>query len=331
MNKLKNVPIYTDTFQQAGDFKPLDHSLYVFGLTDEVRSRHIADWRSSTVNVNFIEISEKENSSFIINGDDSNEIFLRSDQNLSNLWKDIPKESNVYIDITGLSHSTWAGVLKSAIDNGYKVMVVYVEPGLYSRSDAPLEGQIYDLSEKITGISPLPGFAVLAPKKAETMFVPLLGFEGTRLKYIIEQIQPANEHIMPIVGLPGFKPWYVFETLKGNKASLVETRAWESIRYAPGDCPFSCYYLLNDVYTTYNEQHIKIAPIGTKPHALAAVMFALNHPQIEIIYDHPVRKSGRTDGSSKLHVYHVSSLVKPNPTRTQDFIRSLRTRRTSSA
>jgi len=167
--------------------------------------------------------------------------------------------------------------------------------------------------------------------KEQSLFVPLLGFEGTRLKYIIEQIQPANEHIMPIVGLPGFKPWYVFETLKGNKASLVETRAWESIRYAPGDCPFSCYYLLNDVYTTYNEQHIKIAPIGTKPHALAAVMFALNHPQIEIIYDHPVRKSGRTDGSSKLHVYHVSSLVKPNPTRTQDFIRSLRTRRTSSA
>ena len=88
----------------------------------------------------------------------------------------MPKESNVYVDITGLSHSTWAGVLKSAIDNGYKVMVVYVEPGLYSRSDAPLEGQIYDLSDKITEISPLPGFAVLAPKKAETMFVPLLGF-----------------------------------------------------------------------------------------------------------------------------------------------------------
>ena len=91
MNKLKNVPIYTDTFQQAGDFKPLDHSIYVFGLTDEVRSQHIADWRNSTVNVNFIEISEKTNSSFIVNGDDSNEIFLRSDQNLSNLWKDKEK------------------------------------------------------------------------------------------------------------------------------------------------------------------------------------------------------------------------------------------------
>jgi hypothetical protein len=329
MNKLKNIPIFTDTYNGVAEFKPLDNSVYVFGFTDEARSQHIAEWKSSTTNVSFIEISEQTMSSFIINGDKSNEIFLRSDKNIASLWQGIQKSTNIYIDITGLSHSTWASILKSAIDNGFKVLVVYVEPSLYSRSSAPLEGQIYDLSDKITEISPLPGFAVLAPKKAETLFIPLLGFEGSRLKYIIEQTQPANEHIFPIIGLPGFKPWYVFETLKGNKASLSETHSWQSIRYAPGDCPFSCYYLLTDLYSRFKDQHIKIAPIGTKPHALAAVMFVLNHPQIEIIYDHPVRKPGRTDGSSKLHVYHVSSIVKPNPTRTQDFIRSLRTRRAS--
>lgn len=330
MDKLKNTPLFTDTYNSPDAFKPVDASIYIFGVTDEVRSRHISDWKGSTNGITFLEVLNQSLSSFAVNST-SNEILLRSDKSLATLWSGVDKNSTLYIDITGLSHSVWAGILKSSIDHGFKVLVVYVEPGLYSRSEAPLEGQIFDLSEKITEISPLPGFAILTPKSTETLFVPLLGFEGTRLKYIIEQIQPASEHIVPIVGLPGFKPWYVFETLKGNKASLVETHAWQAIRYAPGDCPFSCYYLLSDLYSKHSDQHIKIAPIGTKPHALAAVMFSLNYPQIEIIYDHPVRKSGRTDGTSKLHVYHVSSIVKPNPNRSEDYIRALRTRRNSSA
>lgn len=328
MDKLKSLLIMTDTYTSPIDFAPIDSSIYIYGESDEDRSKHILSWKTSIHHIDFFEITHQSNSSFKIK-EKSEEILLRSDISLASLWKGLVGGINVYIDITGLSHSVWAAILRSAIDNKFNVLAVYVEPAIYSRSDAPIEGQFYDLSEKITAISPLPGFAVLTPYSEQTLFIPLLGFEGTRLKFIIEQIQPDNDNIVPVVGLPGFKPWYVFETLRGNKASLIETGAWKSIYYVPGDCPFSCYYLLENVHKKFSDQHIKIAPIGTKPHALAAVMFSLNYPQIEIVYDHPVRKLGRTDGTSKLHVYHVSSIVKPNPTRTAQYIRNMRTRRRS--
>ena len=329
MERIKSLPLMTDTFDSPTDFIPKDSSVYIYGQTEEYRSNHITGWTSTIQNINLVKITQQSITSFFIE-EDQQEIFLRSDKSLANLWEGLLPNINIYIDITGLTHSVWAAILKSAIDHNFNVLVVYVEPAIYSRSSAPIEGQFYDLSEKITEISPLPGFAVLSPSSEETIFIPLLGFEGTRLKYIIEQIQPESGNIIPIVGLPGFKPWYVFETLRGNKASLIETNAWQSIKYAPGDCPFSCYYLLERVYNDFQKQHIKIAPIGTKPHALAAVMFSLNYPQIEIVYDHPVRKSGRTDGTSKLHVYHVTSIVRANPNRSVDYIRNARARRKST-
>ncbi|MBJ7547488.1 hypothetical protein JHC42_11630, partial [Pseudomonas sp. OA3] len=213
-------------------------------------------------------------------------------------------------DITGLTHSVWAGILKSAILAKLEVLVVYVEPDVYSRSSAPVEGQIYDLSASIQGISPLPGFATLSSRNSDLFtFVPLLGFEGPRLRYIVEQIQPGYEFITPIVGSPGFKPWYVFETYIGNKGTLTETSAWQAVRYAPANCPFSCYYLLEEISRDNQDRALKIALIGTKPHALGAVLFTLTSTtSVELVHDHPIRKAGRTGGTARLLVYHVSAL-----------------------
>jgi hypothetical protein len=50
--------------------------------------------------------------------------------------------------------------------------------------------------------------------------------------------------------------------------------------------------------------------IGTKPHALGAVLFSLmSGCPTELVYDHPIRKPGRTDGTERLLVYHVSAII----------------------
>ena len=52
-----------------------------------------------------------------------------------------------------------------------------------------------------------------------------------------------------------------------------------------------------------------IAPIGTKPHALGAICYALRNPDTtEIMYDNPIRKPGRTAGIGQMHVY----MLKPS-------------------
>jgi hypothetical protein len=54
---------------------------------------------------------------------------------------------------------------------------------------------------------------------------------------------------------------------------------------------------------------LKIATIGTKPHALGAVLFSLLSPRsIELVYDHPIRKASRTEGSARVLLYEVSAL-----------------------
>jgi hypothetical protein len=47
-------------------------------------------------------------------------------------------------------------------------------------------------------------------------------------------------------------------------------------------------------------------------------MYKMCHPKLtELIYDHPIRKPGRTEGHDRLLVYYVSSFladkIKPSP------------------
>ncbi|WP_272673978.1 MULTISPECIES: hypothetical protein [unclassified Providencia] len=328
MRETKELAILTDTFDNVDFFRPVENSTYIFASAGEVRASHIDAWKASINNVRFLEISQETQISFKITGNEKL-ISLRSELNMSSLWETLQPNDTVYIDITGLTHSVWASILKSAIINKLKVLVVYVEPDVYSLSSAPVEGQIYDLSSSIQGISPLPGFATLSSRNNNNFtFIPLLGFEGPRLRYIIEQIQPGHECITPIVGSPGFKPWYVFEAYIGNKGALAETSSWQSVRYAPANCPFSCYYLLEEIADSNKERALKIALIGTKPHALGAVLFALSHTiPVELIHDHPIRKPNRTGGKARLLVYHISALFNDDSTIYKSFSRDRAIRR----
>jgi hypothetical protein len=258
--------------------------------------------------VQFIEVTAETVAGFEVAGITEG-FLLRSAVSLEKLLAPLGTGRILYVDITGLSHPTWAALIRAAITARMEVRVIYVEPDRYKRSAAPLEGQIYDLSARIAGIAPMPGFATIATSD-NSLFVPLLGFEGARFRHVIEQVQPSHERIVPVVGIPGFKPWYVFETYMGNRAALEETGAWEHVQYVPANCPFSCFYLLQKLAQRNPISILKVAMIGTKPHALGAVMFALTSPnRIELIYDNPIRKEGRTDGLNRLLVYHVGAIT----------------------
>lgn len=313
MRATKDVPVLTDTFERAADFRPVKNSIYVFSYSGEERASHMDSWRKNAQGVAFCEIEQEELDQFRVR-ETGAVISLRSAVQLASLWDGLDHDTTIYIDLTGLTHAVWAGLLRSAILQKRRVFVVYVEPDEYARSSAPVEGQVYDLSARIQGIMPLAGYAVLSPKNnVDFTFVPLLGFEGTRLRHVIEQVQPGYDRITPVIGSPGFKPWYVFETYLGNRAALVETEAWQAVRYAPANCPFSCFYLLQEIAAESNAGSLKIALVGTKPHALGAVLFALiSTTATELVYDHPIRKFGRTDGLARLHVYHASALFDSN-------------------
>jgi len=308
---IRDRPLLTRAYDTVDDFAPEPGSAYVFGRSVEDRSGHIAKWEQRAENVRLVRIQEHTASSFAVDLDGlSPDVSLRSARQLEDFWSSINRPT-CYLDITGLPHHVWAPLLRFGLSCCKQLVAVYVEPEDYEFSAMPREGEIFDLSEKISGIAPLPGFASLGePMDERVCFVPLLGFEGIRLAYLVEQVQPPGEKIIPVVGLPGFRPEYPFHTYHGNMSVLNETQSWKSVRFAKANCPFSLFYLLEDIAQEYPDDQLKIAPIGTKPHALGAVLFATTARRaVELVYDHPIRRAKRTKDTAKLLIYYVSVFV----------------------
>jgi hypothetical protein len=307
---IRDRPLLTELYSSVEKFVPEQGSVYIFGTSVEERSAHSEEWSAKALGVDFIRIVEQEPSRFSIATEEGLEDFpLRSAEQLASFIRR-GDHKPIYLDITGLSHHVWAPLLRAGLTVGAAINAVYVEPRDYRFSTTPTEGEIFDLSERISGIAPIPGFASLSDRDDDKVcFIPLLGFEGTRFAYLLEKVQPPGDKTFPVIGVPGFRPQYPFFTYHGNKSALIQTQAWKNVRYAIANCPFSLFYALEDIAKDYPQDLLKVAPIGTKPHALGAVLYAIARPQnVEIVYDHPIRKPSRTEGTSRLLVYRVSGL-----------------------
>lgn len=308
---LSDRPLLTIEHADVAKFHPVDSALYVYGRRDEERTLHIDAWRSSVKDLQVIEIAEDGLEKIRLAGDGDREVALRDMGELRSILQHASGRP-LYLDITGLSNHVWPALLKTALELRMSVNVVYVEPEDYAYSASPRENVFFDLSEHITGIAPIPQFSILAePEEDAVTLVPLLGFEGARLQHLIEHIDPPGENIDPIIGVPGFRAEYPFFAYQGNQIALRNSGSFRNVRYAKANCPFSLYYTLGDVARSYPaRQFFKIGLIGTKPHALGAVLFSLANPRrVELVYDHTKRRAKRTTGQSRCLIYPVTSFL----------------------
>ena len=311
-------PILTRLYEDWVSFELEPGSTFVHGTSVEERSIHPTTWERSIKDVNFVRFSSLENPpsrdfsrcTAEMNGVQRT-LQLRGGDQLRAFFLKI-KSKIIYLDITGLPHHVWAPLLRAAVAASKQVSVVYVEPRSYTFSRTPTEAEIFDLSEVIHGVFPLPGFGVLSEPEDEelVLFVPFLGFEGHRLAYVLEQVQPPGRNIVPIIGVPGFMPEFPFHTYLGNRNILAHGTLHTQIRHIMANSAFDAFYLLQDISTEYPQHTLKIAPIGTKPHALGTVLFTLwTERSVEIVYDHPIRKPNRTTGSANILVYEIDHLL----------------------
>jgi hypothetical protein len=215
----------------------------------------------------------------------------------------------VYVDITGLTHSVWASFIRVflAATAVRQVFAVYSEPDEYQPHPSPSSSSRFDLTSTFGGLAPLPGFAILSePVRGETnVLVLFLGFESARPEHLASTFDPVPK-VVAIVGVPGFRMEYPQITIDSNSVFLNEHRVFHNLRFAKASCPFQAYSALADIRRDYPGSYFFIAPIGTKPHALGAIWYAIDHPEdTEIIYDHPVRKADRTAGIGQTHVYRL--------------------------
>lgn len=309
---------YTDVFSNINEFKPLSASTYIYGYSPEARS-HIVDVlkQKHKDDIKFVEI-ELIDRDLIIDKSSGNEYYLRSCSSIQTLLKSYISPT-LYLDVTGLNNRICASLLNNSTKLIFEdklnlnIHIIYAEPQTYKIKQFKTEGVYNDLSEKIEGIEPLPGFANIIPDDVDMKFIALLGFEGGRFTHLIENIQPPIDNIIPVIGVPGYRLEYPFVAFWGNRRALKETESWTNIRYSAANSLVDIYLLLSKILQESPKSKIKLAPIGTKPHAIGAMLFAIKNPhKVELVYDNPRREIVRTDGVGLIVDCCVSELLNEN-------------------
>ncbi len=310
---------YSTIYSKINDFSPILGSLYLYGYSTESRSHTIDSLLPKyTTCIDFVKIQqiEDEKDNIIIDNGVQTKYNLRNSTSIKKFLFDNLK-SVLYIDVSGLNNRISAAFLYNAMklinEDGinFEIHIIYLEPKSYNIKQFSAEGVLNDLSEKIDGIEPLPGFANIIPDDYDFKFIALLGFEGGRFTYLIDNVQPAYDNIIPIIGVPGFRVEYPFVAYWGNRRPLKSTRSYENIKFAAANSLVEAYILLTRIYNKIGKSKIKLAPVGTKPHAIGAMLFAIKHPKdVELIYDNPKRKTVRTEGNGLLVECCVTKLFK---------------------
>ncbi|MDQ2184816.1 hypothetical protein RBI13_06385 [Alcaligenaceae bacterium A4P071] len=240
----------------------------------------------------------------VVSNQTVHEITLTDEQGLLSITDSV----QVLIDVTSLPHHIWAPLFQAYLRAGKAIRILYAEPDGYKSHPSPASANLFDLSASFGGISPLPGFAKLTgPDEGDdSLFVAFLGFEGNRAERIINQLEPAPR-VIPVIGAPGFQINYPAITVACNRSFLSEFDCNADIRLAKASCPFEAFETLASIHRDFPNHYLYIAPIGTRPHAVGALKYAIdNIDHCEVLYDHPVRQSNRTSGRGLIHVFDFS-------------------------
>lgn len=307
--------LYSSSYKTISEFRPVDKSLYIYGHSTEDRSLLVNDLTADTSlsDVIFVEI-EYPDKDLIIDKKTGEQYFLRSSKSIKKLFETY-STTTVYIDVSGLNNRISASLLKNALEiDNLSVRVVYTEPEHYDIEKFKEEGVLCkDLSERIEGIEPLPGLANIIPDDVDMKFIALLGFEGGRFTQMYETVQPPTDKIIPVIGVPGYRPEYPFVAYWENRRPLISTESWQFVEYAAANSLVDIFFLLKKIKNKPPISKIKLAPIGTKPHAIGAILFAIKYPKdVEIVFDNPIRKSKRTKGVGLIVESKVSELLHEN-------------------
>jgi hypothetical protein len=285
---------------------------YVFvGSSIDDRSALVLDKLQCSVFKKIVKVKfDAENMSFEI--DDNIIKFMTFSEEMNSIT-DNRFVSSITLDATSLGVVEILYILRwlKRKENNVDINILYAEPAVYPSkltSSSEFGKHQFNLSNSSIGYKSLPGFSKTAPSSQKIHVVALLGFERVRLGQLLQNDEGAYiESITPIFGVPGFKPSYDKHSAFQNINILLEKG--RKPMFASANNPYDTFKVLNLLKQSMPDVVINIAPIGTKPMAIGACIFLLNNLNANtgILYDHPNKTSGRTEGISNVHRYTLST------------------------
>ena len=166
-----------------------------------------------------------------------------------------------------------------------KIDAYYTEPQSYS-----FEKGIFTAFHTSSGplsIIEIPGYSGQEPRDAVRKLIILLGFDGDLSREINEDVSPGETVV--VNGFPAYCQKFKDISLIANEKLVSDNNI--RVAYARANHPFEVYNLLaalkKESSAAQGETFINIAPLGTKPMALGACLFALHNPEVRVVYPLP--------------------------------------------
>jgi len=192
------------------------------------------------------------------------------------------------IDISSLPVSFWGPVAAKLSSDGEQSWAgLYIRRAAYSRRGRTRPPGSHQRA--IGGIFPLPGLARFGGTRshAKTLLIVSLGFDGSRSAYVKAEYNFATR-LAALLSSPGYKPNYTQEAAIRNGDYINHVSSRGAVWLSRPDSPFDTARQLHRIIRKECADYTYIAPLGTRPAALGAILYAERHRRsCEIVYDHP--------------------------------------------
>lgn len=229
-------------------------------------------------------------------------------KSLGSYGVDLSKYKNLAIDISCFTKPYFFLILKhlQAQHKIQSVTVFYTEPKSYIFPKGLYNS--YQSSYGPLVVEEIPSYTGSDIRDQQRILVILLGFDGDLSREIDEDVAPVETFI--VNGFPGYAPKFKDISLICNE-KIINNKG-KDVVYSRANNPFEMYNLLeslsNDerLNNEYGNLFINIAPLGTKPMALGACMFAIHNPEVRIVYPVPQKYMNvTTDRCWSSYAYNI--------------------------
>jgi hypothetical protein len=195
----------------------------------------------------------------------------------------LEKTKQIVLDISCFTKPYFFYIIKLLKErfNILDLSVVYTEPQSYLFPKGVFN--YYHSSTGPLSILEIPGFSGYEVRDDKRILIILLGFDGDLSKEINEDISPKETVV--VNSFPGYIPKFKDISLIVNEK--LTTNKNIKLAYSKANNPFEVFNLLEHIQINNKNSFINIAPLGTKPMALGACLFAMYYPKVRIVYPFP--------------------------------------------
>lgn len=194
--------------------------------------------------------------------------------------QEVRPDDVMWLDFTALPTPELAILLRQLFDRGKRDLIAtYTFPVDYPpwRDDAT---RLYEPSGE--SVRALDGFGGLSEGR-ERLLVVQLGFEGERALGVTTELDAKP---LPVLGFPPLRPGWDQRSRTENARLLLQSGG--HVEMAPSDDVVGNRLLLDALARKHGPNFdMSIAPFGTKPQTVGAVLHALRRPATRIVYDFP--------------------------------------------